>query len=168
MSAREPTAFAKIATRNDVIPPFYITEEYVKARDDAGYPVRIEVILGRLVVDSCFDAERQPHSSWSINSCRCAPRKFMTVSHRSPQPGVPIDEFDANFQWVLSLISNFLLLMKMLPGMYAGIKNQHWEQNENLTTTRHDILVTWKAVLWAEEYLQKRSSSKWHVPYHIS
>ncbi len=55
-------AFAKLATRNDVIPPFYITDDYVKARDESGYPVKIEVILGR-----------------------------------SPQPGGPIDEFDADF-----------------------------------------------------------------------
>jgi hypothetical protein len=47
MAAREPMAFAKLATRNDVIPPFYITDDYVKARDESGYPVKIEVILGR-------------------------------------------------------------------------------------------------------------------------
>jgi hypothetical protein len=47
MAAREPMAFAKLATRNDVISPFYITDEYVKARDESGYPVKIEVILGR-------------------------------------------------------------------------------------------------------------------------
>jgi hypothetical protein len=47
MAAREPLAYAKIATRMDNIPPFYITEEYVKARDETGHPTRIEVILGR-------------------------------------------------------------------------------------------------------------------------
>lgn len=46
MSVREPLAYAKIASRNDVIPPFYITDDYVKARDETG-PTRIEVILGR-------------------------------------------------------------------------------------------------------------------------
>ena len=47
MSVREPLAYAKIATRTDIIPPFYITEDYVKARDENGQPLRIEVILGR-------------------------------------------------------------------------------------------------------------------------
>ena len=49
MSVREPLAYAKIATRTDIIPPFYITEDYVKARDENGQPLRIEVILGRWV-----------------------------------------------------------------------------------------------------------------------
>jgi hypothetical protein len=40
-------AYAKIATKGDVIPPFYITDDYVKELDDNGVPKRIEVMLGR-------------------------------------------------------------------------------------------------------------------------
>lgn len=44
---KEPLAYAKIATKGDAIPPFYITDHYVKEVDDSGTPKRIEVILGR-------------------------------------------------------------------------------------------------------------------------
>jgi hypothetical protein len=44
---REPMAFAKLATRRDVIQTFYITDEYVKAQDENGNPTEISVILGR-------------------------------------------------------------------------------------------------------------------------
>ena len=47
MAAREPMAFAKLATRRDVIQPFYITDEHVKAVDEMGNPTDIQVVLGR-------------------------------------------------------------------------------------------------------------------------
>jgi len=47
MALTEPYAYAKIATRGDVLPPFYLTEEHVKDRDHTGAPTRIEIVLGR-------------------------------------------------------------------------------------------------------------------------
>ncbi len=46
---REPTAYAKLATRHDVLPPFYITDEHVKESDEYNMPTRIEVVLGRRI-----------------------------------------------------------------------------------------------------------------------
>jgi hypothetical protein len=46
-SGREPMAFAKLVTRRDVIQPFYITDEHVKAIDEIGNPTDIQVVLGR-------------------------------------------------------------------------------------------------------------------------
>jgi hypothetical protein len=93
MAAREPLAYAKIATRMDNIPPFYITEEYVKARDETGHPTRIEVILGRYQSSSfagfCFQTY----------VAKIIVKKHGTsfIPCRSPQPGGPVDEFDADF-----------------------------------------------------------------------
>ena len=47
MAVQEPMAYAKIATRNDALMPFYITDDFVKERDDLGNPIKIEVVLGR-------------------------------------------------------------------------------------------------------------------------
>mmetsp|Transcript_39599 Transcript_39599/g.61771 ORF Transcript_39599/g.61771 Transcript_39599/m.61771 type:complete len:135 (-) Transcript_39599:4570-4974(-) len=44
---QEPMAYAKIATREDALPPFYITDEHVKETDEQGNPTRIELVLGR-------------------------------------------------------------------------------------------------------------------------
>jgi hypothetical protein len=46
-ASKEPLAYAKLATKGDVIQPFYITDEFVKELDDTNTPTRIEVILGR-------------------------------------------------------------------------------------------------------------------------
>jgi hypothetical protein len=43
----EPFAYAKLATRGDVLPPFYITDQHVKDKDEKGIPTQIEVVLGR-------------------------------------------------------------------------------------------------------------------------
>ncbi len=43
----EPEAYAKLATRGDVLPPFYITDAHVKYRDQTGVPTQIEILLGR-------------------------------------------------------------------------------------------------------------------------
>jgi len=43
----EPEAYAKLATRGDVLPPFYITDAHVKYRDQTGVPTQIEIFLGR-------------------------------------------------------------------------------------------------------------------------
>lgn len=43
----EPFAYAKLATRGDVLPPFYIRDEHVKAKDANGVPTQIEIVLGR-------------------------------------------------------------------------------------------------------------------------
>ena len=43
----EPFAYAKLATRGDALPPFYVTSEYVMERDLSENPRRIEVTLGR-------------------------------------------------------------------------------------------------------------------------
>eukprot|EP00960_Hanusia_phi_P024308 716424-Hanusia_phi.AAC.1 len=56
----EPYAYAKLATKGDVLPPFYVTNDFVKERDSSGNPTRIEVTLG---------------SSW------------LTSLSRSPPPG---------------------------------------------------------------------------------
>jgi hypothetical protein len=45
--SKEPLAYAKLATKGDVIPSFYITDEYVKELDETNTPTRIEVVLGR-------------------------------------------------------------------------------------------------------------------------
>jgi hypothetical protein len=44
----EPYAYAKLATRGDVLAPFYITDQHVKAKDASGVPTKIEIVLGRL------------------------------------------------------------------------------------------------------------------------
>jgi len=43
----EPYAYAKLATRGDVLAPFYITDQHVKAKDASGVPTKIEIVLGR-------------------------------------------------------------------------------------------------------------------------
>ena len=43
----EPYAYAKLATRGDVLPPFYITDQHVKEKDASGVPTKIEIVLGR-------------------------------------------------------------------------------------------------------------------------
>lgn len=54
-------SYAKIATKGDLIPPFYITDEFVQDVDEHQVPKRIEVVLGRSPppggVASVYDAD---------------------------------------------------------------------------------------------------------------
>ena len=47
MGVGKPHAYAKIATRGDVLPTFYIMEEHIKETDHIGAPTRIENVPGR-------------------------------------------------------------------------------------------------------------------------
>jgi len=56
-------AFAKLATRRDLIQPFYITDEHVKEVDENNNPTCIQVILGRSPTGQAGSVDKQMFDS---------------------------------------------------------------------------------------------------------
>jgi len=63
----EPNAYAKLATRGDVLPSFYIEDKHVKEKID-GVPTVIEIMLGRYASRLFVLAHIQRHGE----GCECA------------------------------------------------------------------------------------------------